>query len=165
MLFMLLELLLKEKRYLLIIKPHPMDIIDKYDFPSSQNIKFIHNDELLKHNVQLYELLSNSDSLITDYSSVFIDYLSTQKPIAFTVGDIEDYSANRGFIFNPPLDYLPGEIIRNVDQFIEYIKFYDEKNIKWRSKYDAICTKFNSCTEPVSSERVYNKLIEIMRKE
>ena len=159
-----LDALLRDRGYLLIIKPHPMDVIDQNDYPSTENIIYIRSEELTKKNVQLYELLANSDSLITDYSSVFIDYLATDKPIAFTVGDIDAYAASRGIVFDPPADYLPGEIIKNIDEFLSYLESYDEKNRQWKDKYQIVKKKFNVIDKPVSSKLVFRTLKDLVEK-
>ena len=49
--------------------------------------------DLEQADVQLYETLSFVDALITDYSSVAIDYLLMDRPIAFTLDDYEKYRA------------------------------------------------------------------------
>ena len=54
-------------------------------------------------------MLGSSDALITDYSSVYFDYLLLDKPIGFTVDDMELYIKDRGFIFNNPEEYMPGK--------------------------------------------------------
>lgn len=49
-----------------------------------------------------------SDALITDYSSVCVDYLIVDKPIAYTLDDYEVYKQTRGFVFEDPHEYMPG---------------------------------------------------------
>lgn len=95
---------------LLITKPHPSDNnIPKHI--SISNIRVIDNSELANANVQLYHLLHYADALITDFSSVFCDYLVLDKPIGFIVNDIKEYTKGRGFVFENPIDYMPGDII------------------------------------------------------
>lgn len=57
------------------------------------------------------ELLACADILITDYSSVFFEFLIMEKPIIFFAPDFKEYVGKRGFY----IDYksLPGEIIAN----------------------------------------------------
>ena len=56
-------------------------------------------------------ILLITELLITDYSSVFFEFLIMEKPIIFFAPDFEEYVGKRGFY----IDYksLPGEIITN----------------------------------------------------
>ena len=149
---------LKKENYLLIIKPHPMDAICSIQFRESDNIKLVYNSDLEKERIQLYEFLAGCDVLLTDYSSVFIDFLATGKPIAFICDDIAEYEKSRGFCFSSPRDYMPGELIKNINQFIHYLKDMDEINNQWKDKYKEIQTYFNPFCDRKSSERVCNEL-------
>jgi len=53
-------------------------------------------------------LLGASAGLVTDYSSIFFDYLATGRPIAFFTPDADLYSSGRGTYM--PLDTLPGPV-------------------------------------------------------
>ena len=82
----------------------------------------------------LYSLVGQSDALITDYSSIYFDYLLTQKPIGFVIDDIDSYSDKRGFVVENPEDYMAGEKIKDVSglkQFIDGI--LDGKDL-WKEK-------------------------------
>ena len=57
------------------------------------------------------ELLVCADVLITDYSSIFFEYLLLDRPIVFFVPDYEDYARDRGFYLD--FDSLPGHIVKN----------------------------------------------------
>ncbi len=125
-----LDSLLRRKNYLLVIKPHPMDEICKMAFPTSKNIVALKNEDLSEKNIELYELLSECDVLLTDYSSVFVDYLITGNPIAFVCDDMDSYADSRGFFFDPPRDYMPGELIRNYSELRYYLSDMDSINDK-----------------------------------
>ena len=53
-------------------------------------------------------LLGAAAGLVTDYSSIFFDYLATGRPIAFFTPDADLYSSGRGTYM--PLDTLPGPV-------------------------------------------------------
>ena len=126
----LLDETLKKNNEYLIIKPHPMA---KYVFPHKvlSNIKIESNSDSLLNGYSLYELLSAVDVLWTDYSSVFIDFMITKKPIIFVMFDAKDYESNRGLTFCTEKNILPGSIIKTSEQLYEviekdsYIKNYE----------------------------------------
>ncbi len=62
------------------------------------------------------ELLSIVDVLITDYSSIFFDFLVTNKPIIHYVYDYDEYKRERGLGLE--LDELPGEVVRTKKELI-----------------------------------------------
>lgn len=138
-----LDAFLKEKELLLVIKPHPMDAVCNMSLPQSDNIKVVLNNELSEKYIQLYELLHDCDVLLTDYSSVFIDFLVTNKPMAFVCDDIDEYGGSRGFSFDNPRDLMPGEVISSFDELKNYLNNIDSFEEKWRDRYQTVKNKLN----------------------
>ena len=64
-------------------------------------------------NVNTNELLGIADLLITDYSSIFFDYMVTGRPIVHYLYDYEEYESERGLTLQ--LDELPGTLVYNKD--------------------------------------------------
>ena len=89
---------LEKNDMLLVVKPHPHDPF------SINNPKIIK----LKSDFDLYTFLEITDVLITDYSSVYFDFLNSEKPIIFYPYDLEKYEKDRGLIFSYN-DYTPGK--------------------------------------------------------
>ncbi|MDE6881254.1 MAG: CDP-glycerol glycerophosphotransferase family protein, partial [Oscillospiraceae bacterium] len=56
-------------------------------------------------------------------SSAAVDFLLLDRPIAFLLPDVEEYGANRGFVFEPIRDWLPGV---EVDSFAGFLAFIQE---------------------------------------
>jgi CDP-glycerol glycerophosphotransferase (TagB/SpsB family)/glycosyltransferase involved in cell wall biosynthesis len=54
-------------------------------------------------------ILGVCDGLVTDYSSIFFDYLATGKPIVFYTPDASGYEETRGTYFPP--EELPGPVV------------------------------------------------------
>ncbi len=97
---------------LFIVKLHHATSIEiNFLRKSYSNILITDNKELNKKNIPLYSMLAQTDALITDYSSVFQDYLLINKPIGFVVDDINDYLKTRGMNFEDPLRLMPGHHI------------------------------------------------------
>ena len=69
----------------------------------------------LPASVDPYLVLPHADVLVTDYSSVYFDYLAVDRPIVFFAYDRPTYTAARGFYF----DYesvTPGPIATDIDE-------------------------------------------------
>lgn len=56
--------------------------------------------------MEIYNLLPQVDAIIGDYSSLCMQSLLLDKPMAYVVPDMEEYSKRRGFAFDPPTDYM-----------------------------------------------------------
>ena len=97
---------LKQNNIHMIIKLHPMESCDDAFQLSLTNLSIYSHDSFSKNGFELYRCLSSASALITDYSSTYIDYLLLNRPIAFVINNIEEYSNNRGFIFERPIDYM-----------------------------------------------------------
>lgn len=140
------------KNNLLIIKLHPLDIANKEKFKEYSNIKIVKNTELEKMNVQLYPLLGSCDVLITDFSSVYIDYEILKRPILFFLPDIDEYRKARGLAIKIPLEkHLPGEIVYSKDELLEKLEQSSFKIIESP-------IKLNDYYDNKSSERLSKKL-------
>lgn len=97
-----------EYNVVLIVKLHPYQ--KEYDicWDELKNIINITNEDIDNARITLYSMLSCVDGLISDYSSVGVDFMVANKPIAFTLDDYEHYSSLRGFVVEDPRDYMPG---------------------------------------------------------
>ena len=111
-----------EHSMVICIKRHPYQIEYSGEKRNYTNIRFISNADLVDRNIELYSLLKYTDALITDYSSVAIDYILLNKPIAFSLDDYEHYKSTRGFVFESPLDYMPGNHMFSFEDLMTFIE-------------------------------------------
>jgi len=74
----------------------------------------VDEDDLVRAGVGLYALLGASSGLVTDYSSVWVDYLLLDRPLAFLVPDRASYART----LHPAdvLDWVPGEVVDRSDR-------------------------------------------------
>ena len=105
---------LKKKNVLLLCKNHYLQKSLKKE--NLTNIKYIDNKLLQKNGHDIYQLLAISDALITDFSSIYMDYLLLDRPIAFFCNSVCEYT--RGFALEHPEKYMPG------------MKIYDNEDLK-----------------------------------
>ena len=103
------ELLERHDAYLLV-KPHPNEPLE----PGTLAGDRIRG---LPASVDSHALLPLADALLTDYSSVFFDYLLLDRPVVFYAPDLERYRAERGFYFDYD-EVTPGPVARTNPELI-----------------------------------------------
>lgn len=102
-----------EHNLFFVFKLHPSDSSKVTEWCyESEHIGLL-TDELLGKQ-STYEFLNGADVLLTDYSSVYFDYLLIDKPIIFTNRDEQEYIRNRGVILEPLDFWRPGPIVNNM---------------------------------------------------
>lgn len=102
---------LEKNNLLFILKLHPNEerlFIDRYLKFNSKNIILIKSKDLEIHKMDFYKIVNAANILITDYSSIYFDYLLLDRPIIFTPVDFEEYKENRGFLLEPYDFWAPG---------------------------------------------------------
>ena len=138
---------------LLIIKWHPSDTRQD-TIVNVSNIISISNRQLQSLGLQVYHLLHYADALITDYSSVYCDYMVLDRPIAFDIADIDSYSDKRGFVFDHPLDYMPGMKMCNEDDFLQFCEDVANENDRYKSERDRLRSVYNDFCDASNSQRL-----------
>lgn len=151
-----LNKILIEYNSLLVIKLHPIQRIEGLPFGNLSNIVFIDEKFLKDNNSSLYSFLRETDCLITDYSSVYFDYLLLQKPIIFTIDDIDDYKVNRGLNFNNLEDIMPGEKNITYSDLISSIKSFLNGNDFWKYKRERANNLLNEYSSRNNCEIICN---------
>lgn len=79
------------------------------------------------------KLILASDVLVTDYSSICMDFAFLQKKTVFFAYDLDWYTERRNFYFDYE-SFVPGLVAKNTDELISSIKgdFQTERNEKFR---------------------------------
>jgi CDP-glycerol glycerophosphotransferase len=149
---------LVKNNILFVIKLHPSEDLTCIELQNHSHINFLLNSNIEEKEVQLYHLLSKADALISDYSSVYLDYLVLDRPIGFVIDDYESYSNTRGFLFEDVISMMPGSIINNKDQLFKFvdnlINDIDEFHIARKS----VKTLVNKYPDNRNRERLINFL-------
>lgn len=145
---------LKELNIELMIKLHLRQDYDKEKFKQYKNIYIWNDRDFQKEGINLYQLLGSADALITDYSSVYFDFLLLNRPIAFTIKDIEQYKKERGFVFDHPEEYMPGQKVVNQTQFYEFLKNVSRNHDEYEPDREWVNTEANRYTDGANCERI-----------
>ena len=140
---------LNMRNVLLVIKIHPMQNLSKIKVKTESNIIVLNGEAVKKLNVDNYKLMKDVDALISDYSSSSYDFLHLNKPIAYTLDDLQDYELKLP-IKNTD-DYIGGQKIYSKDEFYLFLQDVADGNDKYaetRKKCFDLIFKYhdgNSC--------------------
>lgn len=148
-----IDRILEENNTIILLKLHPAQ--DKKVIVSckTNNLKIVTDEQLLEKRVNLYQLLSMSDGLITDYSSVYYDYLLTNKPIGLAISDINEYNNKVGFVYDY-YDTIKGHYIYELKELIDFIENISNNNDIYYEQRKNVLEKYHQYIDGKSTERV-----------
>lgn len=157
--------LLGEHNTILISKVHHGEeqlITSKMKGYKLKNILFISNNDLEEKNLNLYEVLNCADILITDYSSIYGDFLFMDKQIIFTNSDIEQYREERGIILEPYDFWTAGPKVKTQEELeLEVINCLYNKDY-YKEKRHELRDVFYKYKDSNSTLRVWNHIDEVL---
>lgn len=114
------------EEYQILIKPH--QIVYKY-MQKNNSIP----GKLVPASIDANELLAVTDVLISDFSSIFFDYLITERPILFFIPDLEEYKYARGLYHS--VDHLPGPVTDKLEELPDMVKNLSVIQKSYKQKY------------------------------
>lgn len=155
---------LKNNGIRLFVKFHPLQQAGNTHnfFENQSNISILTDSLLRKENCSLYNFMGSMDALLTDYSSAYFDYLLLDRPIGFIVSDMDEYSDNRGFSFENPLEYMPGEHIYTLEQLRVFFSSVVNGEDHYSDKRHVINQKVNFYSDAGNCKRLYAFLTDQM---
>lgn len=112
---------LRENNMKLMLRLHPAQDVSVLGFSDMSNIVLADNAYLKAHRMMLEDLLKDSDALITDYSSVYYDYLFADRPIGLTLEDVEIYKQTMDLVFEDLNRELPGKKMLQTQDLLDFI--------------------------------------------
>ncbi|MGE6850287.1 bifunctional glycosyltransferase/CDP-glycerol:glycerophosphate glycerophosphotransferase [Bacillus tropicus] len=147
---------LEKNNYQLIVKSHPL-YGENYDkmLKGISHISLFPDEKLKEWKIDLYEVLGATDFLITDYSSVYFDYLLLNKPIIFTPTDLEEYNEDRGFLLTPYEEWTPGPKVFDQISLQSEILAYETNHSYYQKARKQVTNKIHAYQDGNSSERVW----------
>lgn len=138
------------KDYLLGVRLHPA-VANKISF----------NDKIC--NLSFYEtesVLSISDMLITDYSSIIFDYALLERPMLFYSPDLDEYCLERGLYFEYAA-FVPGPLSKTKELLLDQITTYDFN--KWRPVIQKFRQDFQPDFDGENAKRIFERIMTIKR--
>jgi CDP-glycerol glycerophosphotransferase len=154
------EKTLKEKNCLFSIKVHP------FNLPSPEMLRAIETSEFVSFLWidDIYPSLNQYDILVTDYSSVYFDFLLLERPIIFAPFDHEVYVKNDREFYYRYEDVTPGPKIYDWDGFLNLIEEIDVFYCRYRDEARALKKRFHTYVDANSSERIIEAVLSRMKR-
>lgn len=148
-----LEAFLEEKNMLLFIRTHVAEQGSAAPY-LGKRIRFLGNEQA----EDVTGILNIFDCLITDYSSIYIDYLLTDKPMIFLPYDRQQYIDGRGMNFDYD-DVTPGP---KPETFNDFLDALSPKEDFWKSERTRVNRLFNEIQHPCAAD-ICNKVLKMIR--
>lgn len=156
---------LEKHNFYMLVKSHPIYKRDFEEFAGmTSRVILFPSDKLDDDFMDLYEVLGGTDLLLTDYSSVYFDYLLLDKPIIFLQNDLESYSQERGFLLEPISDWTPGPKVMDQDGLELEILYYLETAEKYRNDRERVRKQVHTYQDNRSSERVWDFIMSLCKQ-
>jgi len=136
------------RNYILGVRLHPA-IVNKIEL----------KDNIL--NLSLYDtepVLSVSDILITDYSSIVFDFVLLERPMLFYSPDVNEYGDQRGFYFDYST-FIPGPLCKTKESLLDEIVNYEIE--RWEKVIKNFKQDFQPDFDGENSKRVFERIIQI----
>ena len=154
--------ILKEKNIYMLYKPHFNELKNLNNNISNYNHIIIPKDDECMSDV--YAFTPYCDLLITDYSSIYLDYLLADKPIVFFNYDFIDYKNSERDFYYDYNQVTPGPKCYNwTDTINESLRLL--KNDDTAEQRSMICEFFHKYKDGNSCERIYQEVSSIILSE
>lgn len=136
--------------FYLKIHPHDEKLINEKKLTMFTNINLISDQWLSKEKIDFYEILNQFDILITDFSSIFFDYLLLDRPIIF----LNNLINKRGFLVESLKEFLPGPFFSDELQLIKILSQISKVSSKYKNQRIFVKNQFHRFQDGNSSHRI-----------
>ncbi len=150
----------KENNVLLIAKPHFVQDTGNIEMYQFSNMLFIDDEFLRSNHIQNYELLGCVDALLTDYSSVYVDFMLCDKPIGLCWDDIDEFRQKEGFLFDIDEFFFGGEKIYNDDDLCSFIERISENKDLLKDERNRLKYEIHDYLENKNAARITDFILE-----
>lgn len=137
---------------LFLIKLHPRS-------PYTGSGEYSHIRNITKANIDTADILPHLDLLITDYSSIFLDFILLDKPFILYCFDMQEYMEHRNLNYDYYIQMV-WPFAHTEDELINLIKSVDiwQQESTHLEKYKALKDMIYEHQDDRSSERLYGYL-------
>ena len=150
----------REAGVLVVLKPHFAQDVSRLMDIDLSNLVLINDAFLAKHQVMNYELLGRADAMLTDYSSVYHDFLLTDRPIGLCWDDYEEFAKNEGFVVDVDKVLAAGEKLYTAGDLCGFIRRLAAGEDALRAERAAVRNMIHDYQDADSSRRVVDHILK-----
>lgn len=103
------------------------------------------------------EIMQSTDILITDYSSIFFDFLYYNKPVIIYIPDYEEYTTKHRELYIHPETLFTDSVCSTIKELIEKLKEYSNKTVD----YSHLWEKYMGACDGNASQKIVNFVKEL----
>lgn len=103
----------------------------------------------------IYEEMAQIDFLITDYSSIYFDYLLTGRPLIFAPFDVADFNMRTRTFYYDYAEVTPGPKANDWPELCACIREAIEQPERYMAQRQAVAERFHRFQDGESCRRVY----------
>ncbi len=144
--FLRLDKFCQENKIFLIIKQHPFSA--EFDISNCDNIVIYHK------LMDIYPIMALSDLMITDYSSMYLDFVLMDKPIVFFIYDYEKYIKIDRSLRSDFLEITPGSKCYNQNELEQEIILNINNGALFKTEREKITKLSYKYIDGKASERI-----------
>jgi CDP-glycerol glycerophosphotransferase len=141
-----------KKEYALLVRRHPNTVDDLLGFDSD----FVYD---VANYPDARDLLAAADVLISDYSTIALDFVNTGRPIIFYTYDLENYRDNlRGFYFDLENEG-PGPVLQTTAEVVEALADLDRVRADYATRYQRFKEIYCHAEDGAATARLVDRLL------
>ena len=144
----------KQMDVLLVMKPHFAQDLRYIKDLGLSNIRFIDDAFFREHGITSYAFVAGCDALLTDYSSIYFDYLLCDKPVGLIWEDIDEYRQNPGFALDIDAFGQGAVKIYTLSEFKQFIRDVAEGIDSCCDRRQVLCDLVNHSRDGKNAQRV-----------
>lgn len=144
-----------EQHIQIYFRPHPAQDLSAMQEVRLQNISLADDRFLEQQGITLYEMLASARALITDYSSVYYDFLLTGRPVGLTFGDSREYFCKYDCPFTDLKENVRGFYIEAFEDLLRFLKQVTVAADGEDPLMKCMRERYHQYTDGGSAERVY----------
>ncbi|WP_445255840.1 CDP-glycerol glycerophosphotransferase family protein [Nocardioides aurantiacus] len=134
----------------IVVKPHMLDV-DDY---ATGGFRVITDADLAAAQVPFYGLLGHSRCLVTDYSSIWTDYLTLDRPIGHFCPDLEEYQLGRGFNVSDFASSLAGPLLTDRESLLGFLREVVRGGDPEGERRAEVASRIGAVTSPGATQRL-----------